>query len=627
MRKHAGSWMIKVILFVIVIVFVFWGVGTVKSRRANRVAEINGEVITVAEYKEVYENLREQYRRVYGNSLNDELLKMLNLKQQALWRLIDRKLMLQQARKMGLKVTDEELASSIQSIKAFQTNGVFDPKRYRRVLARVRTSPEAFEVDQRQSLALSKLKDLLLAGVTVSEGELRTYYDWLEARVDIQFVLFAPADMQVSEPGKKELESYFENHKQNYKTAPKVKVRYISLDPRKLKDDVEVSPDDIQIYYEDHLNEFKKEKTVEARHILIKVAPDADKETVAAKKAKAEEIYRKAAGGQDFVELAKKYSEGPTGEKGGYLGTFGRSSMVKPFADKAFSMEAGQISEPVRTRFGWHIIKVEKVNPAKVSSLEEVEDTIKNKIALNKARNMAYDRIEAVYEMTFEGNDLQKIAREEKIKLTETDYFTANGPAGKVEEPDKFAKVAFELEPGETSDILELGGVFYLLQVVDKVPSMIPELEKVSKRVRQDYIKSKQDEKARQEAERFLEKARENEDFKAFCSSRKIPLNQSGFFKRNGTIPAIGYEPAIIKAAFELTASRPFASKPLKGRKGYYVIRLKERKTPSDEQFAKESKDVGQRLVANKKNQVFDQWLQAIKKKSQISIEKAYSEK
>ena len=191
MRKHAGSWMIKIILFVIVIVFIFWGVGSVKSRRANRVAEVNGEVITVSEYKDVYENLKNQYRRVYGSNLTEELLRMLNLRQQALWRLIDRKLMLQQARKMGLQVTDAELAASIQSIKAFQTNGVFDSNRYQRLLARARMTPEAFEIDQRQSLILSRLQNILLAGVTVSDGELRSYYDWLKAEVDIQYVLFS----------------------------------------------------------------------------------------------------------------------------------------------------------------------------------------------------------------------------------------------------------------------------------------------------------------------------------------------------------------------------------------------------------------------------------------------------
>ncbi len=625
MRKHAGSWMIKVILFVIVIVFIFWGVGSVKSRRANRVAEVNGEVITVSEYRDVYENLKDQYRRVYGSNLTEELLKMLNLKQQALWRLIDRKIMLQQAGKMGLQVTDAELAASIQSIKAFQTDGVFDPGRYQRVLARVRMTPEAFEVEQRQNLLIARLQNILLAGVTVSDGELRSYYDWLEAEVDIQYVLFSPEDQEVPEPSAADLKQYFEAHKEKYKTPPKVKVRYIRIDPRELKDKVDVSQEEIQIYYEDHLNSFKQEKTVEARHILIKVAPDADPATVAAKKAKAEEIYRKAVKGEDFAELAKRYSEDPSAKNGGYLGVLRKDSVVEPFAAKLFSMQAGQISEPVRTRFGWHVIKVEKVNPARTLSLDEVKEKIKDKLLLDKARSMAYDRLEAVYEMTFDGGNLEKIGGQENLPVAETDYFSTRGPKGKIEEPAKFAQAAFALEPGEVSDILELGGVFYLLEVVDKVPPRIPEQAAVAERLKKDFIAARQDDKARREAGAFLEAARAEKDFGAFCARREVAVNQSGFFKRSGTIPGLGYEPEIIKAAFELSPSRPLAEKPLKGRKGYYVICLKERRSPTDEQFAKDRKQVRERLLAQKKNRVFDQWLRAVKKNSEIVVEDAYS--
>ncbi len=625
MRKHAGSWMIKIILVVIVIVFIFWGVGSVKSRRANRVAEVNGEVITVSEYKDVYENLKDQYRRVYGNNLTEELLKMLNLKQQALWRLIDRKVMLQQARQMGLQVSDRELAASIQAIKAFQTNGVFDSNQYQRVLARARLTPEAFEVDQRQSLILSKLQDLLLAGVTVSEGELRSYYDWLEAQVDIEYVLFSPKDMTVADPSPAELKDYFEANKEKYKTPPKVKVRYIRIDPKELKDQVTVGSEDIQIYYEDHLNEFKREKTVEARHILIKVDPGADPDTVAAKKAEAEKIYQKAVKGADFAQLAKKYSEDPSAGKGGYLGVLKKSSLVKPFAEKAFSMSAGQISEPVRTRFGWHVIKVEKVNPARTSSLEEVEEQIKDKLLLDKARTMAYDKLEAIYEMTFDGGNLEKIGRQENLPVAETDYFTTQGPKGKIDDPAKFAQAAFALEPSEVSDILELGGVFYLLEMVDKIPARIPAQEDVAERLKKDWIAARKQEKARLDAAAFLDEARAEQDFGAFCARRKVTVGHSGFFKRNGTIPKLGYEPEIIKAAFELSPSKPLADKPLKGRQGYYVIRLKKRQPPGDEQFARDRQQVRSRLLSQKKSRVFDQWLKAVKKNSQIRIEEAYS--
>ena len=145
-------------------------------------------------------------------------------------------------------------------------------------------------------------------------------------------------------------------------------MRYLKFEPGNYVAKVEISEDEISEYYEEHPDEFQNPKTVEARHILIKVGQDAADEEVAKAKDKIQDILKKARSGQDFAELARQYSEGPSKDKGGLLGSFRREAMVKPFADKAFSMQAGDISEPVRTRFGWHIIKVEKVNEATVST-------------------------------------------------------------------------------------------------------------------------------------------------------------------------------------------------------------------------------------------------------------------
>jgi peptidyl-prolyl cis-trans isomerase D len=159
------------------------------------------------------------------------------------------------------------------------------------------------------------------------------------------------------EPTDEEIRNYFDQHKDTYKTDPQIKVRYLHVKPEDYADKVTVSEDDIQDYYEDNPEKFKSPKTVEARHILIKLNPDASAEEVENARQRSETVLDMAKEGQDFAELAKKYSEGPTKTQGGNLGAFRREAMVKPFADKAFSMKAGEISEPVRTRFGWHIIK------------------------------------------------------------------------------------------------------------------------------------------------------------------------------------------------------------------------------------------------------------------------------
>ena len=133
-------------------------------------------------------------------------------------------------------------------------------------------------------------------------------------------------------------------------------------------------------YYEANPEQFKTPKTVEARHILIKVPRDADPDAVERARIKSLAIHKMAIEGKDFAELAKQFSEGPTKDKGGHLGTFKKETMVKPFADKAFSMKTGEISEPVRTPFGWHIIKVETINKAVARSLEESTAQIREKM-------------------------------------------------------------------------------------------------------------------------------------------------------------------------------------------------------------------------------------------------------
>ena len=145
MRKHAGTWMIKIILGAIVIVFVFWGVGSYRSRQTGRVADVNGTVITLNDYRTAYTNLVEQARQSFGNNLNDELIRALQLKKRALDQLIDRALLLQEAEKLKIQVSDEELAQTIKGIRAFQTAGVFDNQRYLNMLSRTQLSPENFE--------------------------------------------------------------------------------------------------------------------------------------------------------------------------------------------------------------------------------------------------------------------------------------------------------------------------------------------------------------------------------------------------------------------------------------------------------------------------------------------------
>jgi peptidyl-prolyl cis-trans isomerase D len=624
MRKHAGTWMIKIILGAIVIVFVFWGVGSYKSRQTGRVADVNGTVITLNDYRNAYTNLVEQARQSFGNNLNDELIQALQLRKRALDQLVDRVLILQEAEKLKIQVSDEELAQTIRDIRAFQTAGVFDNQRYLNTLSRTKLSAETFEEQQREALIIDKFQNFISGNIKVSELEALQWYKYNNTEVDVDYVVLEPGQFKNIEPTADEILDFFDQHKETYKTDPEIKARYIYLNPADFVAKVTVTEEDIRDYYESNPEKFKNPKTVHARHILIKVAQNAKPEEVESARQKAEDVLKLAREGKDFAALARQYSEGPTKTKGGDLGTFRREAMVKPFADKAFSMKAGDISDPVRTRFGWHIIKVEKINPAKTLSLDEAREDIEKTLKTERSRNLAYDEAETVYETAFEGQELAAIAQERNLKILTTQLFSQKRPPKDIKDAARFASVAFGLSVDEVSDVQEFGDGYYVIEVVEKVPAKIPELKAVEDRVKKDVIKQKQDAKALSEANRFLAELKKGQPFNTISQKFKLAPKKTGFFKRNDSIPTIGQEAEIASTAFKLSDHDPLPSEPLKGQKGYYVISFRERKEPELNGFEKEKAALKDRLLQQKAFKTMEDWLKRIKSESQISIEEGF---
>lgn len=621
MRKHAGSWMIKVILFAIVVVFCFFGVNTFRNRQTTYVAQVNGETISYEQYRKTYNSLIEQYRQAYGGNINEEVLKMLRPQEQALNQLIFGALTLQEAQRLDLRVTDQELDDAIQSFPAFQENGGFSQQKANRLLAFNNFSVGDFRDSFRQDIMSNRVRALVYEGVTVTDEEARQWYDWNNAEVNLSYVVFAPETYKDLAPTDEALKAHFESHQEDYKTEPKVKVRYLFFEPKSFEDQVTISDDAVAQYYDDNQNEFSKEKTVSARHILFKVDEKADEELVAQKKKLADDIYQKAKQGEDFAELAKQYSEGPTKEKGGDLGTFPKSRMVKPFADKAFSMQAGEISEPVRTRFGWHIIKVEKVNDAFVEPLDTVKERIRDKLMAARTRALALEKAEMVLDNVFDGDDLFAAGQTFKVPAKEAGPFTSKKPPEEgIGNPRKFTQAAFSLEKMAISEVLDVGNGFCLLQVVEKIDSVVPAFETVADKVREDVVEQMQNDRAKADAQALMDAAAEGASLEEAAKTFNQTKKETGFFKRDGNIPQIGREQDILKAAFELTKSKPMPGEPVKGRSGWYVIRLIERKLPDAEGFAKQKTEISDRLLAQKRQTALQAWLEDLKARSDVEI-------
>ena len=626
MRKHAGSWMIKVILGAIVVTFVFWGGYQYSSQRLSRVASVNDQWITIDEYENTYNQLLNQVRRTFGNNLTEDLLQTLGLRQRALDQLIDNAVMMQAAENLNLTVTDDELAQSIKSMPVFQNNGAFDEARYQLLLTQNKLTRSQFEAMQREAMQLQKLRQFITGSVKVSDPEALEWYNWNNAEVSIDYVLLETKRYTDLEPTDGDLEKYFEENKTSYKTDPTVKARYLVFKPEAYRSRVQVSDDEILDHYESNLEQFKSPKTVEARHILIKVEQEADDATVAEARNRIEDILLKIREGQDFAELARQYSEGPTKDKGGYLGEFQRNSMVKPFADKAFSMAPGEISEPVRTRFGWHLIKVEKVNEASTTALDDARAEILEKITDVRSKELAQEDAEAASDAVYEGDDLESIAGQRNFAIQQTDYFSQASPPKDIKKGSQFALAAFELPENEISDIQDFGDGYYLIEVIEKIPSEIPEYESVRNEVKKDWIEQEQDELAMADANNVLDDLKNGVPFDEVARKAGLEPKHTDFFKRDGSIPEIGNEPEISQVAFKLSDANKIANEAIGSQNGYYAISLRDRKPAAPDQFEAQKAEIKQRLLQQKQFRTFDAWLLDTKSNSEITIVEKFQE-
>jgi len=618
MRKNAGSWVVKALLGAIVVVFVFWGVGSWTSHQEGVVATVDGEAISRQDYTNEYNRLMDQVRQNFGAGITDEMLKSLQLETQALNQLIDRLLLKQAAARLDLRVADEELVRSIRGIPAFQSGGVFDPRRYQQMLPLNRLTPETFEMMQRDALLFAKLQRVITDSVKVSEAEVADWYTWSNAAVKIDHVPIASEKYAKITASPEEVAQYFERNKESYRTEPELQARYLRFTPESYLDKVALTDAELRDAYDSAPERFAIPQTVEARHILVKVAPDAAPEAAEKAREQLADVLKQARAGKDFAALAKQYSEDSTREQGGALGAFRREAMIQPFADVAFSLKPGEISEPVRTRFGWHLIKVEKVNAGRTRSFEEVAPEIASQLKGERARSLAYDDAEVVYDAASGTGDLAGAAAARKLALHTTDFFTRRGPVKGVSKAAEFAQAAFQLAPGEVSDIQDFGDGYTLLQVADSRPARIPELAAIEARVKQDAIREKQTEQAGKDARALLADVKNGAALEPAAKKVGLTAKTTDFFKRGDSPPDLANEPEVTRAAFELSEREPLPAEPIKTSTGYSVIRFREKKPPAAGGLEAEKAQIQDRLLQQKKSKTWEAWLDQLRQSSEI---------
>jgi peptidyl-prolyl cis-trans isomerase D len=606
MRRHAQSWMIKIALGAVVIVFIFWGIWNPREARERYLVKIGDQAISIAEAKNYYQMLRENYQARFGQSFTEEMARKIGLKERAVKDLINRVLLLQEAYRLGLRVGPGEVQAAIEQYPAFQRDGTFDKALYLRALQRARMTAKEFEASQRQNLLISKAEGILISSAKVSDREVLESYRHTFEKVNLDVFSLSPSDIKEGSLPPAEVQGYFSKHREVFKIPARVKVQYLLFNPKDYLPQVQVTSKEVEAYYQSNLEKFGQPKRVKVRHILIKTDRK-DPESLAKARKKAESIREEAVQGKDFAQLARQYSEDPgTKDQGGELGYITRGQVVPEFEEAAFSLKAGGISNVVQTPYGFHILKVDEIQAARVEPLPKVKDKIQELLRTRQARELAHDEADQAYATTSQEKPLASFAKEKNLRIRETGLFSAED---KIDLDPKLKDSALSLSKGETSPVLRLGETFAILQVMERKEAYIPELKEVEGKVVEALREEKQKEKALAKAKEVLEKLRRGADYKTVAFQEGFKMEETGFFEREAQPPKMGTSEELRRALSTLSPNNPYPENPIFLNGKYLILRLKEMKGIDPAHFESRKENYRRGLLQEKQEKLLKDWL------------------
>jgi peptidyl-prolyl cis-trans isomerase D len=625
MRRNAKSWFIKLALFAVIVVFVFWGIGGLRGRKEGVIASVGDYEITQKEYQASYSNLIRLYQKLYPEGTPRETIEKLNLRRIALENLITRVILLKEAGKLSLGVSPEELRQVIEGNPNFQEGGTFNRNIYLQFLRYNRLSPEEFEDELKSEMTISKLERAIKGMAKVSEKEVLDNYRAEKQEIDVWFLKIEPPRGQENFT-EKEVKEYFDAHAQAFQVPARAKLQYLVFDPQNYEGRITASPQDVAAIYQSSPGRFSDPKKVRARHILIKATSGEKPEALQQARKRAEEICELAKRGEDFASLARKHSEDTgTAKNGGDLGYFQPGQMTKSFEQAVFSLNKGEISQVFQTQYGFHIIKVEDVVEARVKPLEEVKDEIARELRQERAGDMAETEAKQAYNLLYRSKDLGGYARKRDVPIKETPLLSSIDLKEKEGVERELIDTAFSLKRDTLSTVIKVPPRFYLIKVVERQEQHIPPLPEVRGEVERALQKEKEKLLAQDKANRILAQLKKGEAIEAVALREKITLLNTGFFSRRGdAVPKIGRAGELKETAFSLTPEHPCAEKPFFTGDAFYLVKLKEKKEAGMDQFRAGKEAFRQTVLRKKENETFRAWLENTKKGYKVHIEEKF---
>ncbi|MXY26488.1 MAG: hypothetical protein F4Y45_18455 [Acidobacteria bacterium] len=627
MRRHKG-WL-KWSLAAVVLAFIFLYVPGFMDQSGgvgmpNEVlARVGDREILRFDFQQLYAQQLQQYRLQMGGNVSDELIRSLGLDRQVLQQMIDGHAALDEARRLGIEVSDAEVRERILSIPAFQVNGQFiGEQQYRQLLAAQRPpiDPSQFEEDIRNEIMLQRLQAAITGWVSVSDAEVEAEHRRRNERVRVDVVAFREIDFREGlEATDDDIAAQFAEEQATYEIPEKRRMRFLLIDQIAIRDGLTLADDEVRLYYDANIEQYRTPGQVRASHILLRVDDDEEEADV---EARAAELAAEARGGADFAELAREHSEDEANAAdGGDLGTFDRGRMVAEFEAAAFAMAAGEISDPVRSPFGFHVIhvteKVDEVTQPFEQVSAAIENTLKQEQSL--ARVNALARAVAVEADSPEA--LERAAMARGYLMQESGFAAQGEPILGLGLAPQVSAEAFSLEVGDIAGPIPSPAGPAFVTVTEVQDPYIPELDEVRDQVQEDVIRKKALTLARERATETLATLREAEDFVAAAEAAELSVGSSELVARGASLPQVGFSPELETVAFDMQPGA--VSDVVQAGNAVAIVHLAEREEATVDDLAQNRDTIRDELTVQRQNQFFTAYLDQVKQRLEITIDQA----
>lgn len=634
-REHADSWLIKAILWLIIFAFIgtifySWGMGGASSSGGGVIATVQGDKIFQGEYDRTFNNLVDFYRQQFRNQFSDEMIKKLDLKTQALEALIQKKLLLQEAEKQNLRVSDAELIAHIQGLQVFQSEKKFSEKSYRNYLQFQRVTPGKFEDNQRENLILTKLEKLFGTSSKVSQSEIQEAFRNEEEKSKLDYVRFNDDHFQADKAfSHQELNDFFQANKKQFEIPSQIQVEYIKIAPKTYLAEIEPRDEDIEDYYQTKIADFRVKKMYKASHILSHVksaeiegdasAEEKQKQAEEKAKARATELLGKVKAGADFGEVAKKHSDDPgSGTQGGSLGEFPKGTMVSAFESALDKLAIGGISEPVLTPFGYHIIKLESRTEERFKPLEEVREEVIQSLKKIKARQKVRRTAKHIYQDAENTGDLKSAAEKNQVQAVISEFFSReNHNLPEIGNQPQFFNTAFSMGENKVSQPIHTQEASFILKLAGNKEAYIPELKEVKKSVEEALIERVNEEKTSSKFKELEQKLAQEKDLEKIIKGLDLSVKHTPFFSMADSIPGIGNIQEVKEKALAMKVGD---TSSVKVRNRFYLFKRTE-KEDAGEPDKEQVQRIIKRIKQEKSRQTFQEWVDNLKARADIMID------